>query len=50
VDLSPQDPCEAMISQQLRFDIVVPDVRFARPSTLLISTPTGGQQVRVPLT
>lgn len=47
VDLSEYDPCKAIISAQLRFDVDVPEVQLEKPATIHLETPKGGRQIQV---
>ncbi len=47
VDLSDYDPCRAMLSAQLRFDISTPKVQIDRPSVIHLGTVNGGTSIPV---
>lgn len=49
VDLTAEDPCEAIIPEQVRFDMDAPGISFERPSTLRVRTPGGGPELRIKL-
>ena len=47
VDASEEDPCEAILSERVVFDVDVPGMTLRKPSTVLIRTPGGGHELRV---
>ncbi|WP_343606420.1 hypothetical protein [Fluviicola sp.] len=47
VDLSEHDPCKAIVSIQLRFDMDVPGIQLDVPSVFYIETPSGNKQIRL---
>lgn len=47
VDLNDEDPCKALLSAQLRFDIATPGIQLDRPAVINLVTAGSGRQIQV---